>query len=460
MVALCQPTPGSVANLGYRGGVQAVQRHLIAIGIAVVHLAFGQHPGLAGKATDLLQTTHHLALDLDLGALELFCRGAIGQESRNFLVDRLLDCGDRHAGLDVGLDEKHARQFQHLRIGACTVGDLIAIDQTLVEPGGFAATEDARCHLHVVGVRRAALGVIPDLVQSRLSNAVVHHLAGTAGARGHPGFQAGQRRAGRNIAEILLYLGPGGGHIDVTGQHQRGVGGTVIGVEPRLDVVQRGRRQILHRADRFPAVGMTFREAGLLQSLHDAAVGLVLALALFVLDHAALLVQRRLINGSEQMAHAIGFHPQGHVQRRLRHRLEIVGAIQPGGAVHVGGADLLEGLEILAVVVLGLLEHQMFEQMRETRVPGFLVLGAHVVPHRHRDHRRLGVLVHDHGQAVVELEFFVGNQRIGRRRGSAEQQGRKAGNQFQAHGWVSMATDAGAADARRCNRSRQWRRGR
>src|SRR5215471_5793561 len=61
-----------------------------------------------------------------------------------------------------------------------------------------------------------------------------------------------------------------------------------------------------------------------------AAVGLVLALALLVLDHAALLVEQALIDGAEQVAHAIGFHEQRDVERRGRHVLEVVGAIGIG----------------------------------------------------------------------------------------------------------------------------------
>ncbi len=49
----------------------------------------------------------------------------------------------------------------------------------------------------------------------------------------------------------------------------------------------------------------------------------------------------------------------------------------------------------------------MLEQMRETGLACGFVGRADVVPHRDIDDRRLVVLVHDHGEAVVELEFFV-----------------------------------------------------
>ena len=75
----------------------------------------------------------------------------------------------------------------------------------------------------------------------------------------------------------------------------------------------------------------------------DLAVGLVLALALLVLHHAALLVERLLVDRAEQVAHAVGLHPQRHVERGGRHVLEVVGAVELGGAVLLGGADQLEG---------------------------------------------------------------------------------------------------------------------
>ena len=48
-----------------------------------------------------------------------------------------------------------------------------------------------------------------------------------------------------------------------------------------------------------------------------------------------------------------------------RHGLEIIGAVEPGGAVEVGRADLLQVFEIVARAVLGAVEHQMLEQMGE-----------------------------------------------------------------------------------------------
>src|SRR3546814_6849606 len=86
-----------------------------------------------------------------------------------------------------------------------------------------------------------------------------------------------------------------------------------------------------------PTVGMACGVHGAKQlGEHAAAVRLVFALALFVLHHAALLIEHLLVDRAKQMAHAIGLHPQRGIERGGRHVLEIIGAIGTGGAVLVG----------------------------------------------------------------------------------------------------------------------------
>ena len=111
------------------------------------------------------------------------------------------------------------------------------------------------------------------------------------------------------------------------------------------------------------------------QVLRDG-VRLVLPLALLVLHDAALLVEPRLRQRAEEVAHAIGFEPQDRVERFLRHRLVVVGAIGAGGTVLARGADLARRLEEVVVEVLAALVHQVLEQMREARLAARLVLRA------------------------------------------------------------------------------------
>ena len=51
----------------------------------------------------------------------------------------------------------------------------------------------------------------------------------------------------------------------------------------------------------------------------------------------------------------------------------------------------------------------MLEQVGEARLAGLLVLRANVVPDVDSDHGRLGVLMDNHPQAVIQGELRVGN---------------------------------------------------
>ena len=166
------------------------------------------------------------------------------------------------------------------------------------------------------------------------------------------------------------------------------------------------------------AVGMRLRIDLVDEGVVGATVGLVLALALFVLHHATLFVQVGLVDRAKQVAHAIGFHEQRSIQRGGRHVLEIIGAVGIGGAVLVGHADLLERREIFTRMVFRTLEHQVFEQVREARLALRFVLRTHVVPDVHRDNRRLAVRMHDHAQAIGQGELLVGDVHADRCLGS------------------------------------------
>ena len=134
--------------------------------------------------------------------------------------------------------------------------------------------------------------------------------------------------------------------------------------------------------------------------------GLVVALALFVLHHAALVIELLLRDRAEQIAHAVAFEPQRAFERGAGHGLEIVRAVEIGRAVVIGRAHFLQILEIVLRGVLAAVEHQMLEQMRKARLALGLVLRTDIVPHRHRDDRGLAVGMDDHVEPVVEREFL------------------------------------------------------
>src|SRR2546425_12554790 len=90
---------------------------------------------------------------------------------------------------------------------------------------------------------------------------------------------------------------------------------------------------------------MARRRSALDDQLLSDAVGLVFTLTLFVLNHATLHVEPRLVDGSQEVAHAVGFNPQGNVQSIGGNVLEKIRAVFAGGAVQIRRADPLHRLE-------------------------------------------------------------------------------------------------------------------
>ena len=204
------------------------------------------------------------------------------------------------------------------------------------------------------------------------------------------------------------------------------------------DIVERRGVQVVHRPDRRMVVGVAVRIGVLEDRQEDLAVGLVLALPLLVLHHAALLVEPLLVHRAEHVPHAVRLHPERHVEGRGRHHLEVVRAVLVRGAVHAGGPDPVEGLEVVVVEVLAAVEHQVLEQVRETGLAGRLVGRPDVVPDVDGDDRRLVVLVDDQPQAVVEHVLRVGDiDRLlgpGRQAGGEQAEHQRGGGDESLHG--------------------------
>ena len=140
-------------------------------------------------------------------------------------------------------------------------------------------------------------------------------------------------------------------------------------------------------------------------------VGNVLvALPALVLDHAALVVELLLSEGIGQKAHSIRFQPQHVFQGLAGHCLEVVGAIEAGGAVdptfpHVGSRPF-HIRQILSIGVPGPLEHHMLEQVSHPGAARLLVLGADVIPQVDVGYGKLGVGMQNDLKAVGQAVFL------------------------------------------------------
>ena len=109
----------------------------------------------------------------------------------------------------------------------------------------------------------------------------------------------------------------------------------------------------------------------------------------------------------QQIAHAIGLHPQRPIDGARRHDLPVVGPVGVGRAVEQR-AGLLQRREVALVVMLGPFEHQVLEEMREAGAARPLVLGADVIPDVHGHDRHVMILVDDHVETVGERALGEG----------------------------------------------------
>ncbi len=105
--------------------------------------------------------------------------------------------------------------------------------------------------------------------------------------RGNPGRERLGPSGDRS--EIALDRAHGLVEVDLADQRQAGVGGHIEAVEERRDIIQRGRLEVLHHADRQPVVRMLGRIHRLGNQRPDHAVGAIgVVLAVLVLDHLLL----------------------------------------------------------------------------------------------------------------------------------------------------------------------------
>ncbi len=206
---------------------------------------------------------------------------------------------------------------------------------------------------------------------------------------------------GRDGAEPALDRLVRGGLVDVADDGDDAVVGRVPVAEEALHVGRRGGVEVLHRADGRVVVRVAVGEDGRHEPLVERAVGpVVVALALLVLDHVALVVEVLLVERLEQRGHPVGLQPEADVELVGRQGLEVVGAVEVGRRV----ADAARALDDGHVLGLGdvrrALEHEVLEEVGEAGPALRLVLGADVVPEVDGHHRGQVVGRHDDAQAI------------------------------------------------------------
>ena len=305
VVTLGQPGRGGLLQAFRRGRGQHFETVAKAAGIAHEYRTFGQRVGLATKAADALDAADKAGLEHGAGALQFPGTDAVGDQALYFLIEYGFDLLDIFRLGRVDNNGKRRAQLAAPRPCADAVGQFGLVYQTLVQTRGATATEHVRHQAQAFQVGIAELGHIPNPINAGLGHAIAHGFARGGFARSRIGRNFRHRDTGWNIAEITQCLFFCRRHIDVAGQHQHGIVGAIPRAEPVLHIVQRSGVQVRHRADHRAMIRVIFRVTGTRQRIPDQAVRLVFALPLFVLDHAALLVEQGLINRTEKMPHAV-----------------------------------------------------------------------------------------------------------------------------------------------------------
>ena len=379
------------------------------IGIVGQHFAGGQSDGLAAETADLFEATDRAGDGAGSGTAHFVFGRAGADEIGDQFVEALFHDRRIDARARSGTDIENPDALEAEIAGRDTDGQLLVTHQRVVETAGGKAAEDLHPHGErgQLAVEHAGRGPVFGHIGRR--DLVLHHRADIGGKLGNFRHRRLVHRATRDRTEILLDHRARLFGRDVAGEDQRGVVRAVIVAEPVLHRVHRRRVEIGHRTDRRVIVGVGRGEERVDDLVEDEAARLVVALTLLVLDDSALVIELLLRHRAEQIAHAVAFQPERAFESGGRDGLEIICAVEIGGAVVIGGTHFLQILEIVFRRVFRTVEHQMFEQVRKAAFALGLVLRADIVPHGDRHDRRLAIGVDDHVEPILKRELLVRN---------------------------------------------------
>src|SRR3546814_1084274 len=121
-----QPVAGDVAYLFGRGRLDVAQHVLVAVRLAGVGLAGGEHVGLAAEAADALDAADEAGAEHGLGLRQLIGSRAVGEQLLQLLVDDRLDLLFVDVLLHRRVDEEAAAQLRR------PVGRADAVDQLVL----------------------------------------------------------------------------------------------------------------------------------------------------------------------------------------------------------------------------------------------------------------------------------------------------------------------------------------
>src|SRR5215467_5846646 len=124
--------------------------------------------GLSTETANALDTADEVGLILRLHASELFRGGSVFEKSCQLLIQFFFHLCQVASGLCRRLDAELARDFAQVNERVCRGGDLVVVNQALVETRAFAGAKYIAHEVEVIAVRGGVRGSVPDFVNARL----------------------------------------------------------------------------------------------------------------------------------------------------------------------------------------------------------------------------------------------------------------------------------------------------
>src|SRR6516225_3271227 len=198
--------------------------------------------------------------------------------------------------------------------------------------------------------------------------------------------------------------------VDVPGNHYHSI---VRSIEAPVESNGIVARQLLHLvspADHGLAVRMVEEQGGI-DLLAKPSARIVLHPLIALLEYDVALRQHDLV-GELQASHAISLEPHYRLEVFARHALEERGVVNRSECVLLAAESSDNLRELARGMLRGALEHQVFKQVRQSRLDGRFIGGSDFVPDHMGDHRRAMVGNDDQLQSVAQHE--VGDRRAAR----------------------------------------------
>ncbi len=231
--------------------------------------------------------------------------------------------------------------------------------------------------------------------------------------------------AGLQRAVMLFGQGTHGVGCHVAGHDEGRVVGRVIPLVVRQRIVAVEFGHLVPPADDRHRIGMVkvLRGAHLFgKQGAGVAVG---SLGAFFKDH--LTFGGNVLVRQTQVAHPVGFHLHHQIKPVGGDALEVGGVIPRGEGIVVAALRLDQGGKAAGFDLVGALEHQVFKEVRNARMPRRFVSGPNPVPDHVHNHRRAVIFDHDDIEAVLKLE--VGHSLgVGGKGDAKGNSGQKAGS--------------------------------